>query len=160
MANLTRVERRGHLRRAAAAGPIREFLTFTLSVDLYAVELTTIREIVSPPPVTHVPRAPHDVLGVCSVRGVLVTVVDLRKRLRAPAPPSSSRTRILLSETRSGEVVGLLVDEVRQVIRLGAGEIEPVAAVLGGDISAHVLGIGRPDNDPIILLDLNSIIGV
>ncbi|MDX2052276.1 MAG: chemotaxis protein CheW [Polyangiaceae bacterium] len=159
MADLTRVERRGHLRRAAQVGPIREFLAFTLAGELYAVELTTIREIVSPPPITHVPRAASDVLGICSVRGLLVTVIDLRQRLRLGDGSGSQRTRILLSETASGEVVGLLVDEVRQVIRLGASEIEPVASVLGGEISAHVQGIGRPSSDAIVLLDLGSIVG-
>lgn len=160
MADLTRVERRGQLRRSAADGPIREFLAFSLAGDLYAVELATIREIVSPPPVTPVPRAADDILGVCSVRGLLVTVIDLRRRLRVADAAPSTRTRILLSEAKSGEVVGLLVDEVRQVLRLGASEIESLAQVLGGDVSAHVVGIGRPGRDPIVLLDLASIVGI
>jgi len=114
---------------------------------------------VSPPPVTEVPRAPPDIIGICSVRGLLVTVIDLRRRLRLPEAPPSRLSRILLANTEPGEVVGLFVDEVRQVVRLGASELELTANVLGGDLADHVLGVGRPDGDFVVLLDLNRIVG-
>jgi len=145
-------------RRVTDRGPIREFLAFVLAGELYGVELTRIREILSPPPITVVPRAPGDVIGVCSVRGLLVTVLDLRRRLELEEAPSSRRSRILLTEVESGEILGLYVDEVRQVMRLTENEIEPASAVLGGDVSEHVLGIGRPAGVVLILLDLTSIV--
>ena len=139
-------------------GPVREFLAFVLAGEVYGVALTRIREILSPPPITEVPRAPSEVIGVCSVRGLLVTVVDLRRRLRLEEKPATRRTRILLAEAADGEVVGLLVDEVRQVLRLAETEIELAATVLGGDVSEHVVGISRPSGQLIILLDLKSIV--
>jgi purine-binding chemotaxis protein CheW len=148
-------------RRLQPAAPtgLREFLSFRLGSDIHAVELARIREIVGSPPLTEVPRAPSDVIGICSVRGLLVTVVDLRRRLRLPEAPASSMSRILLANTDLGEVMGLFVDEVRQVIRLAAAEIEVTAHVLGGDLADHVLGVGRPHGEFIILLDLDSIVG-
>jgi len=153
-----------HTRRAVAdRSPgdvvlVREYLVFMLSGDVYNVELTHIREILSPPPITEVPRAPSEVLGVCSVRGLLVTVVDLRRRLKLEERPATRRARILLAEAPHGEVIGLFVDEVRQVMRLGESTIELASAVLGGDISEHVVGISRPAGQLIILLDLKSIV--
>ena len=148
-------------RKLAPAAPsgLREFLSFRLAADIYAVELARIREIVTPPPLTTVPRAPPDVIGICSVRGLLVTVIDLRRRLRLLEAVSSRQSRILLANMDSGEVVGLFVDEVRQVVRLGAQEIEVTANVLGGELSDHVLGVGRPDGEFVVLLDLDSIVG-
>ena len=137
----------------------REFLAFSLAGELYGVELTRIREILSPPPLTPVPRAPQDVLGVCSVRGLLVTVIDLRRRLKLEQPETTRRARILLTRMDGGEVLGLYVDEVHQVVRFPHTEIEVAANVLGGDVSEHVLGIARPGNTLIILLDLASIVG-
>lgn len=137
---------------------IREFLSFSLAGDVYAVELARIREIVSPPPLTEVPRAPRNVIGVCSVRGLLITVIDLRLRLRLEGKPPTRLSRILLANTASGEVVGLFVDEVEQVVRLTEPEIEVTSSVLGGELSDHVLGIGRPDGELIILLDLDAIV--
>ena len=90
----------GTVRRAdLARGPVTEFLAFILAGEIYAVPLTKIREILSPPPITKVPRAPGDVIGVCSVRGLLVTVMNLRRRLVVDETATTRRTRILLTET-------------------------------------------------------------
>ncbi len=159
MADLVTMGGGRHLRRGdVAKGPVTEFLAFFLAGEIYAVPLTKIREILSPPPITEVPRAPRNVVGVCSVRGLLVTVIDLRRRLVVEESPTTRRTRILLTETDAGEIVGLLVDGVDQVIRLTEDEIELASTVLGGEVSEHVLGIGRPPGLEIILLDLSSVV--
>ena len=158
MANLTQSTASRLARRVGDRGPVREFLMFALAGELYGVELTRIKEILSPPPITMVPRAPREVIGVCSVRGLLVTVLDLRRKLRLDERALTRRARILLGEAESGEVIGLLVDEVRHVVRLAATEVEPAASALGGDVSEFVLGIGRPAGEFLILLDLLSIV--
>ncbi len=107
---------------------------------------------------TLVPRAPHEVLGVCSVRGLLVTVIDLRRCLDLVESPPTRRTRILLTKSDRDETLGVLVDEVKQVVRLADTEMEVATSVLGGDVSEHVMGIGRPDESVIILLDLGSMV--
>jgi purine-binding chemotaxis protein CheW len=159
MADLVRA-RPGRLARHREADDdkVVEFLAFLLAGELYGIELRRIREILSSPPLTIVPRAPHDVLGVCSVRGLLVTVVDLRRRLRLAESAPTRKARILLTQTEAGEVCGLFVDEVKQVMRFPSTGIEVASAVLGGDVSAHVLGIARPAGSPVILLDLASIV--
>jgi len=136
---------------------IREFLAVMLAGQTYGVELTRIREILSPPPLTAVPRAPAHVKGVCSVRGQLITVIDLRSRLRLEQAPLTRKTRILLTEN-AGEVVGLYVDEVRHVLRLTEAEIELATGVFGNDVSEHVIGIGRPPGHVLVLLDLTSVV--
>jgi purine-binding chemotaxis protein CheW len=140
-------------------GPLRELLSFSVAGDVYAVDLTSVREILAPPPITTVPRAPRSVLGVCSVRGLLITVVDLRRRLDLPTIGLSKRTRLLLTTGPQHEVFGVVVDEVRQVIRLAEGQLEMATTVLGGDVSEFVIGIGRPAQDSVvILLDLGAIV--
>lgn len=145
--------------RHGGDGPVQEFLAITLGDELYGIPLAKVREIVTPPPITKVPRAPRDVLGVCSVRGLLTTVIDLRKRLAVVAAEHTRKTRILLTQMEDGEVVGLLVDEVRQVVRLSETQVEVASSALGGDISEHVRGIGRPGGESVmVLLDVKSII--
>ena len=140
-------------------GPVREFLVFQLVNELYGVDLTRIKEILSPPPITPVPRSARDVIGVCSVRGLLVTVHDLRRKLRLVERPLTRRARILLATRDHGEVAGPPGAEVRQVGRLPEAESEVAAAALGGDVAEHVLGVGRPDGAFLILLDLRAIVG-
>lgn len=146
---------RAAMRKPTERGPIREFLAISLAGQLYGVELIQVQEILSPPPLTVVPRAPRYVLGVCSVRGQLVTVVELKRLMRLSEGGPVRRARILLSIC-GGEVVGFYVDEVRQVLRLTEGEIEPSAAALGGEAPEHVIGIGRPGSEVLILLDLEK----
>jgi purine-binding chemotaxis protein CheW len=148
------------MRRAGEGGRRVEYLAFVLAGETYAVQIAHVAEILRPPPVTEVPRAPSNILGVISVRGKLVTVIDLRRRFRVPESRMDRKTRILLADVGIGEQVGLLVDEVRQVWRLAPEQIE-AASVLGGEQSPHIAGIGRPggEQEPIlVLLDLRPIL--
>jgi purine-binding chemotaxis protein CheW len=148
------------VRRAGEAGRRIEFLAFVLAGETYAVQIAHVAEILRVPPITEVPRAPSTVLGVISVRGKLVTVVDLRRRFRLPEAPVDRKSRILLADVGKGEQIGLLVDEVQQVWRLAFEEIEQ-SNVLGGEQAAHIAGIGRPADGGgaiLILLDLRPIL--
>jgi len=151
------------IRRTGEGGRRTEYLAFTLAGETYAVQIAFVAEILRPPPITCVPRAPKTVIGVVSVRGKLVTVIDLRRRFRLPESPMDRKSRILLADVGGDEQVGLLVDEVLQVYRLAESEIEP-ANVLGGDQPAHIAGIGRPVAERagalLILLDLRPILEV
>jgi purine-binding chemotaxis protein CheW len=163
----TRTDKRA-ARRAGEMGARTEYLAFMLAGENYAVRIAHVAEILKPPPITEVPRSSPTVLGVISVRGRLVTVVDLRRRFRLPDAPVKAnidakidrKARILLADVGTGEQIGLLVDEVQQVWRLAAEEIEPANA-LGGEQPAHIAGIGRPageDGTVLILLDLHPIL--
>jgi purine-binding chemotaxis protein CheW len=162
-------------------GPRTEYLAFTLGGDVYAAPVVLIREILKPPPLTPVPRAPHEILGIISVRGQLVTVIDLRRRLHLAESPPTRRTRILLIDAAGGEVMGVFVDEVLQVYRLADTEIEPAVNALGGEVASYIAGIARPalaaltgaggaragstpapagpDASVVVLLDLRSMLG-
>ena len=158
MADLTRAPAARLSRRGNESAPLREFLMFVVGGELFGIELTAIKEILSPPPVTPVPRSSREVLGVCSVRGLLVTVLCLRRKLHLPETVTGRRTRILLTTSEVGETMGLLVDEVRQVVRLQASEIESAASTLGSDASEHVVGVARPPGSFVVLLDLRTIL--
>ncbi len=147
------------LRRADELGKLSEYLTFSLAGDAYGVHISYIREILKPLPITEVPRADPHVLGIMSVRGRLVTVIDMRRIFHLPRAPIDRRSRIFLVDSAEDENVGFLVDEVLQVYRLAEGEIEPPAA-LGGEQPMHIVGVGRPPGGPmLVLLDLKPILG-
>ena len=157
---------------AHADGAIYEFLAFMLASETYALPLAGVQEILKPPHITQVPRAPHDVLGIVSVRGRVITVFDLRRRLRLEEKVVDKNTRVLLVDA-GDEVLGLLVDAVLQVYRLYEDEVE-LASTVGGDMNEYVMGIGRPravrtlgrstsqdrdnPNDILILLDAEPLL--
>jgi purine-binding chemotaxis protein CheW len=147
---------RAAARRAADIGKRVEYVTFSLAGEAYAVPISGVAEILKPLPITPVPRAPRVVIGVMTVRGRLVTVIDLRRRLGLKEAPLDQKTRILITDT-GDERIGLLVDEVMQVHRLAETEIE-TKDVLGGDPEPYIAGIGRPLGALLILLDLRPIL--
>ncbi len=146
--------------------PARRFLTFLLGGEEYALDILRISEIIKVRPVTEVPRAPGFVLGIISVRGTIVPVVDLRRRLNLPAPEPGPAARILIV-TQNGEPYGLVVDEVVHVVRLHAEDIEPAPATVGGQSSEFVGGIGRPPSimmpglagRMLIILNVDAVLG-
>lgn len=139
------------MQRADELGKRVEYLAFLLGSEAYAIEIGNIVEILKPLPITEVPRADPGVVGVMSVRGRLVTVVDLKRRFRLTRTFSmDKKSRILLVEA-AGEEIGLLVDEVVQVYRLAEADIEP-PTVLGTEQAPHVVGIGRPPGGAVLLL--------
>lgn len=139
-----RVTRTGappRITRVADTG-VREFLAFMLGSESYALPLSCIREILRVPPITEVPRAAPDVLGIISVRGQVTTLFDLRRKLSLPCAPVTQKTRVLLAD-QGEEPLGLLCDRVLEVQRLTEQEVE-LASVLGHETSSYVMGIGRP----------------
>lgn len=149
------VPRRGDVRsalqRADEVGKRAEYLAFVLGSEAYAIMIGSIVEILKPLPITEVPRADPEVVGVMSVRGRLVTVIDLKRRFRlAPTFTMDKKSRILLVDA-AGEQIGLLVDEVLEVYRLAENEVEP-PNVLGSEQPPHVVGIGRPPGGAVLLL--------
>jgi purine-binding chemotaxis protein CheW len=118
-----------------------DYLAFELHDQQYALPVSSLREILKPPPVTEVPGAPAAVLGIISVRGRVTTLLDARRLLRVAESEPSVRTRILLTDDGE-EIVGLLVDRVLSVYRFHDDEVEP-ASVMGGDMPPYVTGIGR-----------------
>jgi len=140
---------------------VTEHLAFRVVDELFALPLTDIRELLAPPPLTFVPRAPRAALGLASVRGELVTVLDLGVRFgkrAAPIDPAAERrARVLLVRAPDGETLGLLVDAVERVVRLADDEIEPASA-LGGGVSEHVLGLGRQGSQLLVLLSLPAVL--
>ena len=146
-----RGEGRSALQRADELGKRAEYLAFMLGTEADAIQIGNIVEILMPLPITEVPRADPEVVGVMSVRGRLVTVVDLKRRFRLTRSfTMDKKSRILLVDA-AGELIGLLVDEVLQVYRLAEAEVEP-PQVLGTEQPPHVVGIGRPAGGAILLL--------
>lgn len=146
-----KIEGRSAMQRADELGKRAEYLAFVLGPEAYAIQIRDIVEILKPLPITEVPRADASVVGVMSVRGRLVTVVDLKRRFRlTPTFTMDRKSRVLLVDT-AGEEIGLLVDEVLQVYRLAESEIEP-PTVLGTEQPPHVVGIGRPPGAHVLLL--------
>lgn len=138
---------------------VRQYLAFNLGHEEYALDIRSISEIIKVRDFTEVPRTPDFVLGIISLRGVIVPVFDLTSRLQLGQAALTASSRIVVCQT--GEfTVGLLVDGINQVIKLADERIEPPPAVLSGVERDLMTGVGRYQGRMIALLHTEHVLNV
>ena len=138
-------------------GEQMELLSFQLAQESYAIRLTLVQQIIKMREITLVPRAPEFVLGVISLRGLIIPVFDLRQRLGQARREPTRETRIIV--VREGaKSIGLIVDRVRHVVRIAAAGVEPPPPILADLESEYLEGIGRADGRMLILLNLEKVL--
>ena len=113
--------------------------------EMYGFPLSAVREILVPPPIAEVPRAPEPVLGVIGVRGQIITLLDLPKLLDLQSERTDAYGRALLLDNGE-ELIGVAVDRVVQVYRMDQDQIE-YASSMGAELSDYVVGVGRVPSD-------------
>ncbi|HUT55400.1 MAG TPA: chemotaxis protein CheW [bacterium] len=138
-------------------GATLELLSFKLASEIYAVPLTSIRQIIKMIPITTVPRAPEYVLGIISLRGNIIPIFDLRRRLNLQSAETTRKTRIIVV-AEGIYTVGLIVDEVEQVVRLPETSLEPPPPMLAGIEAGYIEGIGRHAKKMVLVLALDKIL--
>ncbi len=138
----------------------QQYVTFSLGEELFGVEVTRTREILSLTPVTKVPQTPDYLLGVINLRGQVVPVVDMRLKLGLTAGAETEDTCIIVVEVHvDGEpiIVGALADAVREVLDIRSDQIEPPPR-LGTRLNTEFInGMGKVDEQFMILLNIDRI---
>lgn len=136
---------------------IDELLIVLVGDEEYALPIVAIQEIIKVPIITDVPRTPAFILGVVSLRGTIVPIVDLRRILGLPPTEVKRASRILVVHS-DAEPVGFLVDQVATVARLHKDNIEPVPRTMQRDIGGFLSGVGRIGERMLILFELNALL--
>jgi purine-binding chemotaxis protein CheW len=130
---------------------------FRIGHETYGVPITSLHEIVRVPEITAVPDAPDCVEGVINLRGKIVSVIDLRKRLGETTVAPTRNTRILVVEHR-GRLCGLIVDSASDVIKIPAADVEPSPTeFVEGGLNC-VTGLGKYQGRLIVLLDIERVL--
>jgi purine-binding chemotaxis protein CheW len=139
------------------AGEQMELISFRLAQETYAIRLTHVQQIIKLREITLVPRAPEYILGLVSLRGLIIPIFDLRRRLGLATREPTRETRIVVV-MQGTKVIGLIVDRIEQVVRLPAGTIEPPPPILGDLEAEYIEGIGRFEGRMLILLNLSKVL--
>jgi purine-binding chemotaxis protein CheW len=132
-------------------------VVFTLGEELYGVTIQTVESIIKIQAITEVPRTAAYVLGVTNLRGTVVPVLDLRKRFNLEFIETTSNTRIIIINTE-GSKVGIVVDEVTEVLKVSQNAIQPPPPMATSVDSAFISGIAKINNKLVILLDLVKVL--
>lgn len=144
-------------------GPeLQQYVVFRLGNEEYAFDIAAVKEIRDLEQVAKVHRSPSFIEGVMNLRGKLVTIVDLRKRLSIEARAPGASSKIIVIEAPDAPV-GFLVDEVTEVVKVGDGDIEAAPTYVADGLEAeYVKGIAKMGErlitivDPVKILDLST----
>jgi len=138
----------------------RQYMTFKLGDELFAIYVSQVREVLEVLQITKVPTAPPYMRGVVNVRGQSIPVVDLRLRFGLPSVADTVNTRVIVMELNiDGEtaVIGGLADSVHEVIELVPGDINPPPRIAMRWRTDFILGMGKRGEEFIIILDVNAV---
>jgi purine-binding chemotaxis protein CheW len=133
-----------------------QLVIFRLAKEEYGLPIKKVQEINRLVPITKLPQAPSFMEGVINLRGRIIPVVDLRKRFQLTTTEYDDDTRIIIVEV-NGQTVGVIVDAVNEVVRLGASNIEPPPPSFILD-AQYVNGVGKLEERLLILLDIDKIL--
>ncbi|HEY3368523.1 MAG TPA: chemotaxis protein CheW [Symbiobacteriaceae bacterium] len=136
---------------------ITQVVVFQLGSELYGADISMVPSVTPLQRVTRVPRTPRYIEGVTNLRGRVIPVVDLRRRLNLPVTPPTKATRIAVAELDGGQV-GMIVDSVQEVLRIPSTSIEAPSPMLSKVEHEYVQGVAKVDGKLIILLDLARVL--
>ena len=148
---------------ASAVVEPRQYLTFLLGAETYALGILQIKEIIEFSGLTTVPMMPSHIRGVINLRGAGVPVVDLQVRFGRPSAEVGKRTCIVIIEIAGVEGkqdVGVVVDQVNEVVEIPAGEIEPPPSFGNGIRADFIQGMGKMDGRFVVILGLDATLAV
>ena len=138
-----------------------QLVSFRIGNEEFGVDILVVQEIIRLPTITPIPNAPRFILGMINLRGKIIPVVDLRKRLRITGrKPSQNdrKTRVLIVEMQSS-VTGFIVDSVSEVMRVPLGDIEPTPNLVVSSIEAeYIKGVIKLPGRLVVILDFHKIL--
>jgi purine-binding chemotaxis protein CheW len=138
---------------------VKQIVVFGMGKELYGVGIDAIHEIIKVPEITAVPDAPPFLEGMINLRGKILPVIDLRKRLRLPESPRGRQTRVLITED-AGRLIGLVVDSVSEVLKYDPAAVEGTPDIITSIGVDYIAGMVKVQERLITLLDFAKILSV
>lgn len=146
----------------AAAGAEQasdEYVTVTIAEQLFGLPILEVQDVFLPESIATVPLAGRDIAGILNLRGRIVTAIDMRKRLGLP-PREAGAERMAVGVEHNGESYGLIVDEVREVLRLPRETFESNPANLDPHWASVSAGIYRLESGLMVVFDVHRVLGL
>ncbi|HSE65424.1 MAG TPA: chemotaxis protein CheW [Gemmatimonadales bacterium] len=149
------VAQQGVAVRPEESEPERHLVIFGLDREEFGIPIARAREIVRVPEITRVPQAPQHIRGVMNLRGRILPVVEIRTRFGLERAELTPRSRVVVVEAH-GRMVGILVDVVSQVVKIGESAIVPPPDEVVSQRADYVTNVARVGPRLIILIELEK----
>jgi len=139
-----------------------QFVVFKLNhgeqVSEYAVPISNVQEIIPLPVPTRLPQVPDFIEGIINLRGKIIPIIDLKKRFAlGDASDDFVKDRRSIIIDMDGQIIGIIVDEVNEVLRLSTDNIEKPPAVISGITAEYLIGVGKLEDRLLIMLNVDKV---
>lgn len=134
-----------------------QLVSFKIGSEEFGVDILKVQEINRMVEITRVPQTPDYVEGVINLRGKVIPIVDLRKRFNLEVKEYDKNTRIVVVDI-TGNIMGMVVDSVSEVLRLSSDTIVPPPEIVTGVNSEYIKGVAKLEDRLLIFLDLSRVI--
>lgn len=135
-----------------------KLVVFRLGEEEFGAPINQVHEILRLVEITRVPRAPRFIEGVVNLRGRIIPVLDLRRRFDLPVDASPKNKQRIMEVEVEGQVLGMIVDEVNEVVRVPIDGIEPAPAMVADIAGEYLSGVGKLPGRILIMLNFDKIL--
>ena len=135
---------------------IKQYVGFVLGNERYAISITDVEEIIRLTEITPVPKAPDFIEGIINLRGRVIPVADLKKRINLGEATYDDKTRIIVVMLNDKRM-GLIIDKVEEIIRIESDNIEQAPALTTNMDASYIEGVAKTDKAMIIILNIHKI---
>ncbi len=134
-----------------------QYITFTIGEEDYAISIITVEEIVKVTNLIKVPKSQSYFVGLMDIRGKVVNMIDLSKKIMNKKISDSNLNRAIIVKIK-GQSLGVIVDKVSHVVHFTAAQIDPPPPSVKGMSSNYILGVAKKENRFIIIMDIEKIL--
>lgn len=135
-----------------------KYIIFKINKEVYAIDVKSVNNIIQMPKITQVPSSPKYYRGVINLRGEIIPVMSLRRRMNYDDDCFTNSSRIIILNIGEGNLLGIVVDEVNEVLDISSKDIEQPSQFIKNDASV-VSGVGKIGDMIISILSVDSMIG-
>ncbi len=142
--------------KGTAADDLIQLVSFNLGSEEFGIDILKVQEINRMVEITKVPQAPHYVEGVINLRGKVIPVIDLRTKFGLQAKERDKNSRIVVCDVK-GDIIGMVVDAVSEVLRIPGSTVEPPPAIAAGVDQHYISGVVKLEGRLLLFLDISRI---
>lgn len=135
---------------------LNRFIEFSLGYEDYAIPLLMVREVISVPDTTPIPKSPSHFLGIMNLRGQVISVVDLRKKLKIEAKQDKEEAVIIVDI--GGMNIGVVVDSINKVLAFSSDDVSEMPEVENQINTQYIFGVFKKEKSLTVLLDIAKVL--
>ena len=138
------------------ASELSRFIEFSLGAEDYAIPLLMVREVISVPDTTPIPKSPAHFLGIMNLRGQVISIVDLRKKLKVDIKTNKEEAVIIVDI--GGMNIGVVVDSINKVLAFSSEDVSEMPEVENQINTQYIFGVYKKEHSLTILLDIAKVL--